>query len=334
MTPLGTLQSLDVPTVTVVALAAASLALTVAEPVLGRRGHRRFLAELAGGATADARESVRVRFYRRWVLQGWAMAAGALALVLALPGVGPRELGLRAPDLDGLLDGGGSLSGEKLAGFLVGATAAVVASTVLLRLVLRRTGRLPMPGAAAVDPMLPRTSRGRRGWAALALTAGVTEEVTYRGLLLLTIALLAPTADRTVVLVAAAVLFGAAHWYQGPVGMLATGVVGGALGGLYLSTGSLLVPMVLHVLVDLRPLLLRVTDPAGTDPARTDRDGTVPAGTARVDPAQPAPAPAPAPASTGPTPTEDMVDDAPRTTAALAPDGLRGTPVAGAGRDR
>lgn len=117
--------------------------------------------------------------------------------------------------------------------------------------------------------MLPTTARGRRGWAALSVTAGVTEEVTYRGLVLLTLALLLPTADPRVVVVVAAVLFGLAHAYQGWTGMLATALAGAVLAGLYLATGSLVVPMVLHVLVDLRALTLaprftRLRDPAGS----------------------------------------------------------------------
>lgn len=262
MTPLETLQAIDAPAVTVVALTVVALALVVSEPVLGRREHRAFLADLAADTAPAAQESVRVRLYRQWSRQSWMFGAAAVLLVAALPGVGLADLGLTAPDLDGLRrPDGGSLSGSTLAGFLVGATLAVVASLLLVRFLARRSTRTPIAGAAAVEPMLPRTPRGRRGWAGLALAAGVTEEVTYRGLLLLTIALLAPGADRTTVLVAAAVLFGVAHWYQGPLGMLATGAIGFVLGGLYLSTGSLLLPMVLHTLVDLRPLLLPAPRP-------------------------------------------------------------------------
>ncbi|MBB2921174.1 CPBP family intramembrane glutamic endopeptidase [Cellulomonas cellasea] len=281
MTPLDTLQALDAPAVTVAVLAAVALALVVSEPVLGRREHRAFLGELARDTAPVAQESVRVRLYRRWARQAWAYAVGAVLLVVALPGVGLADLGLAAPDLDELRGSdAGSLSGSTLAGFLVGATLAAVASLLLVRFVARRSDRTPVAGAAAIEPMLPRTPRGRRGWSGLALAAGVTEEVTFRGLLILAIALVAPGADRTTVLVAAAVLFGIAHWYQGPVGMLMTGVVGFVLGGLYLSTGSLLVPMVLHTLVDLRVLLLpvpRSSAAPGAEPAvDTAAPGTTP----------------------------------------------------------
>jgi membrane protease YdiL (CAAX protease family) len=105
--------------------------------------------------------------------------------------------------------------------------------------------------------MASTTPTARRGWAGLSLSAGVTEELTYRGLLVLALSLAVPDLPHGAVVAVAAVLFGLAHWYQGWLGVLTTGVVGAAFTQLYLSTGSLLLPMVLHVLVDLRLLLVR-----------------------------------------------------------------------------
>ena len=278
-TTLETLQSLDVPTVTTVALAGAVLALVASDPVLGRRDHRALLTELAGqGDDPAGAEDARVRFYRRWVRGGWLWAAAVLALVAALPGVGLGTLGLRWPDLVGrgssvwressspaLTDDAGGVDLETVAGMLVGLLVGTLLVVVVLRVtararsaVRRRDGApaLPLAGGAALAPMLPTTTRGRRGWAALSVTAGVTEEVTYRGLVVLTLALLLPDADPRLVVALAAVVFGLAHAYQGPVGMVATALAGAVFAGMYLGTGSLVVPMLLHVLVDLRALLL------------------------------------------------------------------------------
>ena len=283
-TTLDTLQAVDAPPLTVAVLALAVAALVVTDPVLGRRDHRALVADVsADRATGRGDgEDPRVRFYRRWVRSGWAVTAAVAALVALLPGVGLGSLGFRLPDVAGIgssvwrgtgapaaaTSAGGTLAtvAGTVAGMVVGTLAATVLVVVVLRLVARRrahtgsggaTGTsLPLAGAAALTPMLPTTARGRRGWASLSLMAGVSEEVTYRGLVVLTLALLLPGADQRVVVVVAAVLFGLAHAYQGLTGMLATGVVGAALTSLYLGTGSLLLPMVLHVLLDLRVLLL------------------------------------------------------------------------------
>jgi membrane protease YdiL (CAAX protease family) len=54
----------------------------------------------------------------------------------------------------------------------------------------------------------------------------------------------------------AGAVFGLAHAYQGVTGVVTTGVLGGVLAALYLGTGSLLLPVVLHALIDLRFLLV------------------------------------------------------------------------------
>ena len=59
-----------------------------------------------------------------------------------------------------------------------------------------------------------------------------------------------------------AVLFALGHVYQGAQGVLATGVLAVGFGALYLLTGSLLPSMLLHVLMDLRVLLIRVSEGA------------------------------------------------------------------------
>ena len=54
----------------------------------------------------------------------------------------------------------------------------------------------------------------------------------------------------------AAVLFGLAHSYQGIAGMVLTAFAGLLFCGLYVATGSLLFPILLHILVDVRFAIL------------------------------------------------------------------------------
>lgn len=245
---LASLQSIDVAPWVLVVLT-VTLGLQVAsDPVLGRRDHRRLLATVAREG-----EGARLRLYRRWIAQSWAWAVLAVTLVAALPGVGPADLGLRLPELGPLLD---RLGSTDLTAMLVTGMAAGAALGAVLALVLR-AGTDAVPAASALAPMLPRTRRGRRAWAGLSVTAGITEEVVYRGLLVLTVALLLPGAHPAVVVAVGAVVFGVAHLYQGWRGVLTTAVVGAVLTALYLSTSSLLVPIVLHALMDLRALAVR-----------------------------------------------------------------------------
>ena len=268
---LARLQSLSPPPLTVAILVLATLALVLVDAVVGRRDYTRFRA-------AEAREGERARLalYRRWIALGCATAAGAIALVAALPGVGPADIGLRLPDRWAPawfrlpdMDAEGAMG--FVGGFVVG--LAILGAAVLIA--RRIASRRPAPDAppavpanvAAILPMLPRTRAGRWGWSGLSLSAGVTEEVTYRGVVILTLCLLLPdAAPAWLVVAAAAPLFGVAHWYQGAAGIAATGIVGAVFAALYLGTGSLIVPMILHTLIDLRALLVPI--PPATEDAR------------------------------------------------------------------
>jgi hypothetical protein len=89
----------------------------------------------------------------------------------------------------------------------------------------------------------------------MAVTAGVTEEVVYRGVL---IALGVEVFDLPA-LVAALLflaLFVGSHTYQGPAGMVRAGFLGLWFTGLTLLSGSILPAIVLHVVIDLIAFLV------------------------------------------------------------------------------
>ena len=104
-----------------------------------------------------------------------------------------------------------------------------------------------------VRMILPRTVREARVCTGVAITAGVCEEVLYRGYLLWYLQSLGLGRGAVVV---AIVAFGLAHAYQGIRGSVASGVMGAVFMGLYLLTGSLVAPIVLHATVDFANFLM------------------------------------------------------------------------------
>jgi len=76
--------------------------------------------------------------------------------------------------------------------------------------------------------------------------------------------------------VIAAVLFGIGHVYQKLPGVLGTGVMGLAFGFLYFFTGSLLMPMIVHALFDMRLLLIDVSGIVDVPPQPSDEPATQP----------------------------------------------------------
>jgi membrane protease YdiL (CAAX protease family) len=88
----------------------------------------------------------------------------------------------------------------------------------------------------------------------VAVTAGVCEEIIYRGTVISRLQAILPKGRTTksLVLLFSAAIFGAAHAYQAPAGILVTGLIGLLLGLIYLAFGRLLWPAILmHVTYDL-----------------------------------------------------------------------------------
>jgi CAAX protease family protein len=219
--------------------------LVVGQAVVGGWSQRRFRRTLGRDPRA------RLLRYRRTVLLEWSGVGASVLLVAAAPGLDLADLGVRWPRLTG---GGAPYT-------IVGGLGLVL-SLVLLMVLRRRVER----GAEVVAPgevvaLLPRTVRERRAFAAVAVTAGVCEETLYRGVLLALAAALRPEPSTARLVVLSALAFGLAHNYQGGAGVLVTAVLGGCLTVLYLGSGSLLLPVLYHVLVDLRVLVLAADRP-------------------------------------------------------------------------
>jgi len=210
--------------------------LVLGEPFVGWVLHRRF--EAAVGVAPGARRWL----YGRLLLLEWGLVAIVVAVSVVAARVGWSELGLRLPDRVGVVTG------------LV--VVVVLAVTVLSVRALRTGVLLKTESESAtlrsVGSLLPRTDSERRLFSVVALTAGIAEEVVYRGFGIAVLAALAPALPWWALVVLAGLAFGLAHAYQGLAGILTTGLLGSVLAAVYLDTGSLLVPILLHALIDLR----------------------------------------------------------------------------------
>jgi membrane protease YdiL (CAAX protease family) len=246
---LGTLPGVHV---VAAALTIGLIAYFLVMGVLGRRRFDTFLTRLRQDPT------LRVRYYQRGIVRQWATVA-LIAVIGLLAGRHPADIGLRRPTH------AFDTSASSLIGLVVGLALGLV---VVARLRRSAGGRRRLEVLMGkVHDLLP-TNGTERGWfAPLALTAGICEEIMFRGFLIAALWWMAPHASRTTILIAAAVVFGLAHLYQGPRGVVLTGIVGYLLGQLALSSGSLAWAMVLHVLIDLRWALLPDTGDPDDDPA-------------------------------------------------------------------
>jgi membrane protease YdiL (CAAX protease family) len=96
--------------------------------------------------------------------------------------------------------------------------------------------------------MLPHDRREGRWFSGLSVTAGICEELLYRGFLM---AYLTAAINIWAAVLASSIIFGLGHLYQGTTGIVKTAAIGLIMAGLYVLTGSLWLPMLLHALVDV-----------------------------------------------------------------------------------
>jgi membrane protease YdiL (CAAX protease family) len=115
--------------------------------------------------------------------------------------------------------------------------------------------------------MVPGTPTEQRAFNWLSITAGICEEILYRGLVL---AILVAAIGTWPAVFASSIIFGFVHLYQGPRGVAKTAAVGLVLALLTVFSGSVFTAIVVHVIIDLTSgrimnaaIKLPPEDPAG-----------------------------------------------------------------------
>jgi len=180
----------------------------------------------------------RIRAYRFLMVMEWLLAGCVWARWLALDRTW-AWLGLAWPE--GWRQGLNWLVVAAVVCLLVAQTRSLAKLSEERRVALR-------PKLEHVATLLPRTSEEHLWFVALSVTAGVCEELLYRGFL---IWVLRPSLGLWLAAGMSVLLFGAAHSYQGAKGTIQATVMGVIFSGLTLLTGSILGAMAAHALVDI-----------------------------------------------------------------------------------
>ncbi len=206
------------------------------EPWLGQRLYNKLKADVAAGV-ADA----KLHFYRMILIHQVA-ATALVSAIWKLGSIPATALGLCLPT-----------SWEILLSFMSGFLPAAIVAMFLLR---KKGDRMLKSTIKMVGAMLPVSSAERSWFAGVSMGAGISEELVFRGFLLYYIAVNLPALGSVEKILLASIIFGLCHFYQGWQGVLGTTALGAVFAGLYVATGSLLFPVILHALVDLRILLI------------------------------------------------------------------------------
>jgi membrane protease YdiL (CAAX protease family) len=197
----------------------------------------------------------KLRYYK--TLAAWLWIASAIAVVT----VGFRTLTTINPAPDEI----SWLLQHAWVGHLAEALIAIILVVLLLLpltiVIWKKLTKQPRRYRSAdalksFDYFFPATWTERRWFAFLCITAGICEEALFRGFLLPYLHVSAFSLNLTLALLISSIIFGLNHLYGGVGGVVGSAVVGFFLGLLFILTGNLLLPMVLHALFDLRMLVI------------------------------------------------------------------------------
>lgn len=205
------------------------------EPLLRTNFYRNLKKQLSIDPTA------RVLFYRTQVLWEWSWVVVLAVILIPIPE--PLAwIGLTLPNPIGWI-----------------ITAALLVGIGLSVVLLRRN-----PGAMeamqrnleASAILLPATEVERKWYAIAAVTAGICEELLYRGFLIGYILTTFSGLNWILVAIISGIVYGLSRAYQGFRGISQTALTGFSFAVIYGLSGSLIPAMIFHILAELRTLML------------------------------------------------------------------------------
>ncbi len=171
----------------------------------------------------------RVPVYTSSIISLWIMAL-VTTLASRASGYGPADLGLAAIAA-------------------LPAVAWAAAATVVGVVVVFVAHALNIGTTELLDAVIPRTRHEKSVFAGLSVTAGICEELVFRGFLIRT--LLDASGSVALAGLLSTVVFGWMHTYQGVKGAAGAGVLGAILLVPVLVTGSILPSMAAHAAIDI-----------------------------------------------------------------------------------
>jgi DivIVA domain-containing protein len=226
-------------------------ALLAVQPIAGWHRYRRLIYLVRRDRTA------RARHYVGGMISAWSYIP-VIALIGAVADRGPKSIGLTTHAVDA------SAAAASWTWIITAAVTLVISILILRRAGPKLIARLRRQ-LRRLAPLLPHTPRERVLFAGVAVTAGICEEVLYRGFGISYLRWLDPGISHAGIIMIIGAAFGLAHLYQGPRNVVLTGLAGAWLTWITLYTGTLLPAIVLHFLVDFRICFLppKLTDQAG-----------------------------------------------------------------------
>ena len=229
-------------------------------PIVGFVSYRRLLRRIAAGEAVN-----RPKLYRSTFLSHWTLFFVCIALWAATDRAWPAL--------------GFGLEANLYFGLAIILTSAGIAVLLLQLRQVKAASQDEIAGFKAslgdLSILIPRNRSELARFYGLAVTAGIVEEALWRGFLIWYFSQFMPLWAAALV---SGVGFGLAHAYQGFSNLPRITLIGTVFAALYILSGSLWLPMILHAAVDILQGRLAYdvvnrNDAAGGAPASSDVEG-------------------------------------------------------------
>lgn len=212
------------------------------EPIIGYFGYQKFKNAI------KEKTNVRSQYYISIIIGLWIPTISILLLVFVTE-LKLNDIGIAIPNIDT------APLGSVMTYFIIGICLLYLLiviyyhfnNKIRTKLIQAKENQL---NTVSFSDMMPVTSREKHIWNYVSLTAGVTEEIIYRGFLIFSLSYLFPSFTIWLVIIISSLLFGLAHTYQGVIGVIRTAIIGILFSGLYIGLGSILPLIVFHFLID------------------------------------------------------------------------------------
>lgn len=220
--------------------------LVIYEAVYGTFDYQKFKRKVQHDPRA------RVRYYKKVMLSLWIQAF----LILGVTAIGPNSLhdiGLKGISINTSTLGpwvtyiAFGLAGMYLISLIYYLIGYKVSKKIRNEIVNVKKSEFEK---SSFKDILPKSKEDKKVWTYVSWTAGLTEELIYRGFLLFALTQLFPNLSIWAILVLASVFFGLAHTYQGYLNVIKTSVFGVIFAILYIGLGSIYPLIIVHFLID------------------------------------------------------------------------------------
>jgi len=217
------------------------------EPIIGYFGYKKFKVQLM------LQSNARVSYYKKIMVGLWIPTIIILGLI-AFSELTLKDVGLTLPSFQ--LEILGAVPSYIIIG-LIGLYSLLMVYYLLgyhfsseFRKKFSEQKQSSMQKISYAD-MIPVSKEEKKCWNYVSITAGVTEEIIYRGFIIFAFSYFFPSLSIWVILLISAVLFGLAHTNQGLVeGFIRTTIIGFLFACFYVVVGSILPLILLHVVID------------------------------------------------------------------------------------